>query len=392
MRGQRLFIGLFAALILTLSAGASTVFAQPAVRGGPSADINDMSIFFEELAPYGEWVNMAPHGWVWSPYNVSYDWRPYQDGKWVWTDEYGWTWVSNEPFGWATYHYGRWFFSDDYGWVWVPASDWGPGWVAWREGDGWIGWAALPPDETIHRGVSGGQLHFSYNTIRRHHWNFVEVRQFGQSNLRPHVIRSVRNVGIFDQTHDVTNYRVINNNVVNNSIQVNFIEKRIGRRVPRYAIRDADRGRPGGIVGEVLQLFRPRMSRGTPRRTPDVIWPRRDRDRHDGRDRDRHDRRDRDRHDSRDYSRYEQDRNALQRRLDAEKAALEDRQRRENGRIGKLGISADELRRRQQLERSAFEEQKRRQQKLLQRYQDRDGNGRGGYTKSKDRKFQYKKD
>jgi hypothetical protein len=75
---------------------------------------------------------------------VGYDWRPYTVGRWV-NSNYGWTWVSYEPFGWATYHYGRWAFDRQIGWIWVPGTVWGPAWVAWQQGSGYIGWAPLPP-------------------------------------------------------------------------------------------------------------------------------------------------------------------------------------------------------------------------------------------------------
>jgi hypothetical protein len=42
-------------------------------------------------------------------------------GHWVWTDDYGWLWVSDEPYGWATHHYGRRYEDPIYGWAWVPA-------------------------------------------------------------------------------------------------------------------------------------------------------------------------------------------------------------------------------------------------------------------------------
>jgi len=63
--------------------------------------------------------------------------------------EFGWTWVSDYSWGWAPFHYGRWIVIVGHGWCWVPGTIWGPAWVAWRAGDGFVGWAPLPP-----RGVS----------------------------------------------------------------------------------------------------------------------------------------------------------------------------------------------------------------------------------------------
>ena len=100
--------------------------------------------FYDNLSPYGQWINDPANGYVWIP-NVDDDFRPYfTEGHWVMT-EYGNTWVSDYPWGWACFHYGRWIYNDYYGWIWVPGYEWGPGWVAWRWGDGFCGWAPLYP-------------------------------------------------------------------------------------------------------------------------------------------------------------------------------------------------------------------------------------------------------
>ena len=58
----------------------------------------DVSVFYDELAPYGRWFTLEGYGWVWTPYGVSVGWRPYTYGYWVYTD-YGWTWVSRWRWG-----------------------------------------------------------------------------------------------------------------------------------------------------------------------------------------------------------------------------------------------------------------------------------------------------
>src|SRR6185369_7428458 len=59
----------------------------------------DVSIFYSNLHPYGRWIQRASYGWVWEPTRVRVGWQPYTVGRWVNT-EYGWTWVSDEPWGW----------------------------------------------------------------------------------------------------------------------------------------------------------------------------------------------------------------------------------------------------------------------------------------------------
>ncbi len=101
--------------------------------------------FFQNLAPYGQWIEDPKMGYVWSP-EVEGNFRPYYtNGHWAMTD-YGNTWVSDYAWGWACFHYGRWTFDSYYGWLWVPGSDWGPAWVAWRKGEGYYGWAPLTPE------------------------------------------------------------------------------------------------------------------------------------------------------------------------------------------------------------------------------------------------------
>ena len=104
----------------------------------------DLGFFFDDLAGHGDWVQRPSYGWVWSPRDVAPDWRPYEEGRWAYTDQ-GWTWISDEPFGWATYHYCRWYDDPDLGWSWVPGYEWAPSWVSWQEGADYVGWAPLPP-------------------------------------------------------------------------------------------------------------------------------------------------------------------------------------------------------------------------------------------------------
>src|SRR5260370_41887640 len=106
-----------------------------------------VSYFYDRLSPYGRWIKHDRYGWVWSPSPRGFpsDWRPYtDDGHWEYTN-YGWTWVSDYPWGWACFHYGRWFYDSYYGWLWYPDTIWAPCWVVWRYGGCLIGGGPLPP-------------------------------------------------------------------------------------------------------------------------------------------------------------------------------------------------------------------------------------------------------
>ncbi|HEY1049072.1 MAG TPA: DUF6600 domain-containing protein, partial [Prosthecobacter sp.] len=110
----------------------------------PVEETPDYSLFYDQLEPYGRWVDVGGYGYCWRPTITTAGWRPYVDGCWVWSS-LGWTWQSNEAFGWAVYHYGRWVNLAYHGWVWVPGNEWAPGWVSWRQSRDYVGWAPLPP-------------------------------------------------------------------------------------------------------------------------------------------------------------------------------------------------------------------------------------------------------
>jgi len=103
----------------------------------------ELEDFENELAAYGEWTYVPPYGNVWVPGGVGVTWRPYYNGRWIWTPLAGWTWLPYEPWGWATFHYGRWHWGVGLGWYWIPTSIWGPGWVSWYWGYDYYGWAPL---------------------------------------------------------------------------------------------------------------------------------------------------------------------------------------------------------------------------------------------------------
>ena len=103
----------------------------------------ELEDFEYELASYGNWTYVFPYGYVWVPGGIAADWRPYWQGRWMWSPVCGWTWLPYEPWGWATVHYGRWHWSVGFGWYWIPTTVWGPGWVHWYSGYDYIGWAPV---------------------------------------------------------------------------------------------------------------------------------------------------------------------------------------------------------------------------------------------------------
>jgi hypothetical protein len=228
----------------------------------------DVGIFYEGLAPQGDWVEMPDYGWSWSP-RVERGWRPYTRGQWVMTDD-GWYWDSDERFGWATYHYGRWVNDQNYGWFWVPGTEWAPAWVSWRHGNGYTGWAPLPPRATwqTHVGLNIGGLDIDA-FIGERDYSFVQDRSFVDRGVYQRVLPPAQNVTIINQTTNITNYTVVNNRVVNAGIPVANVEQAVGRPIARARTVDATRvGAPVHAKAGEVAVYRPEVRAAAPNTRP----------------------------------------------------------------------------------------------------------------------------
>ncbi|HEV7815953.1 MAG TPA: DUF6600 domain-containing protein [Janthinobacterium sp.] len=103
--------------------------------------VSDDVTGYEQLDQYGSWSNDDQYGAVWQPSAVPAGWAPYRDGRWVWVDPWGWTWIDDLPWGYAPSHYGRWVFLHQR-WGWAPGGVrgrqvWAPALVGWVGGDQW---------------------------------------------------------------------------------------------------------------------------------------------------------------------------------------------------------------------------------------------------------------
>lgn len=181
---------------------------SPAPTVAPTYDT-----FHDQLAPYGTWVQEAGYGWCWRPTVASFDvnWRPYGDaGHWIYTDA-GWSWESDYPWGGIAFHYGRWH-RDNLGWVWVPGYDWAPAWVTWRHTDGYLGWAALPPEAVFRAGVGlefGGRVALDVDFgLGLDAFLFVDYAHFWDRDLRGYFLPRDRAELIFRRSVVVNGYRM----------------------------------------------------------------------------------------------------------------------------------------------------------------------------------------
>lgn len=232
----------------------------------------DFEFFYKELSPYGDWRQVKPYGWVWYP-SAAKDWRPYTIGYWVFTDDYGWIWISTDPWGSIPFHYGRWFYDSDDGWAWVPGTEWGPAWVGWRSGDGFIGWAPLPPDAEFDPGI-GFTLSDQNFDIDQDAWCFVPTSRFLSPRIGQAIVSRSRSTDLIDRTTNVTHYIIIDRRVVNRSIDLRRFEKETRTQVISHRVDESDhpvKKQKPSQEGRVI-LFRPEVVR-TPITPPPPLPP-----------------------------------------------------------------------------------------------------------------------
>ena len=210
--------------------------------------------FYDNLAPYGQWIYDPQYGNVWVP-NEDGDFRPYGSrGYWVMT-EYGNTWVSDDPWGWAVYHYGRWTYNPYYGWVWVPGYEWAPAWVSWRYGGGYAGWAPLGP------GVSVGVSYYAPDSW----WVFVNPTYMYQPNCIRYWNGPSYNTTYIRQTTIINNYYVDNSTRVryNYGPRAEVIQRDTRRPVQVYRVSQLNRPGAPSVGRGSVSMYRPSVNRAT---------------------------------------------------------------------------------------------------------------------------------
>jgi hypothetical protein len=242
---------LFLSILIIFCVGTWVTLQKVSAQGG---SVN-FQVFYDNLSPYGTWVNNPEYGYVWIP-NVASGFCPYStNGYWVFTDE-GWTWVSNYPWGWAPFHYGRWYTDQSYGPIWVPDNEWGPGWVTWRRSGDYYGWAPIGP------GVSNNVAYSNAYNPPSNQWTFVRNKDFGRRDLNNYYVNPSNNVAI------IKGSTVINNTRINKQRTASYnggpakaeVEKLGGRPVTAVAIKESSK--PGqSLSNNQLQIYRPQVQK-----------------------------------------------------------------------------------------------------------------------------------
>jgi hypothetical protein len=252
---------------------------QPDYTSGnypPPAD-NAYASFYDTLAPYGTWVDVAGYGPCWQPSVVIVNpgWQPYcNGGRWVYTD-CGWYWMSGYSWGWAPFHYGRWFCHNNYGWCWAPGNVWGPSWVCWRYNGNYCGWAPLPPAARFSAGV-GLTYHGQHVTggfgfgLSARSYTFVPANHFSDRHLNRYAVPHQQAAQVFQQT--VPSGTIVGNStrVVNRGIPVSRVEAATHTQIPTLGIREVrtpgaqgPRGERFEASSQTLSVFRPQLPHST---------------------------------------------------------------------------------------------------------------------------------
>lgn len=223
--------------------------------------------FYDELSPYGQWVDDPDYGYIWIP-DVEPGFQPYAtNGYWVMTD-YGNTWVSNYQWGWAPFHYGRWNHHNRYGWYWVPDYEWGPAWVSWRSGGGYYGWAPLTPGVSI--GVS---INLPVNF-----WVFVPQRYILNSRINRYYAPRTTIVNVYQHTTIINNTYRHNSRTYITGPRRTEIQRVTRTSVPVRKIATTTRPGTARVSSRSVEIYRPNVTRNTQARparvnTADNIRP-----------------------------------------------------------------------------------------------------------------------
>jgi len=245
--------------LLSLTALAFSIMLLASFKNGANAQVRagisiNYQTFYDELDPYGRWIDYPDYGYVWIP-DCGPDFRPYStNGHWVWSDEYDWMWVSDYDWGWAPFHYGRWMEDPYYGWIWVPGYEWSPAWVAWRDGGDYYGWAPLRPGFNIGINISLGGY-----SCPDDYWSFAPRRYITSPRIYDYCVPRRNNVTIINQTTIINNYNY-NHNVWRTGPGRRDAERYAGR-INSVRFRDANDPGRARFRGNEVSVYRPNVQR-----------------------------------------------------------------------------------------------------------------------------------
>ncbi|HMH20264.1 MAG TPA: DUF6600 domain-containing protein [Puia sp.] len=232
--GISIFTGIIPSITQTARAQASVSF----------------QVFYDQLGPYGSWVDYPSYGYVWMPAGRE-GFRPYGTrGHWIYTED-GWTWVSDYSWGWATFHYGNWFYDDSYGWMWAPGYEWAPAWVTWGEYGGNYCWAPIGPHVNI--GVSFATYRPAYN-----YWNFCPRDRITNVNPSRYYVNNIHNRAVINNITVINNVRTVGGGeAYHRGPAPASVERFTHTAIHPVAIRASSRPGAASVQNGQLAIYRP---------------------------------------------------------------------------------------------------------------------------------------
>jgi hypothetical protein len=233
----------------------------------------DYQIFYNELEPYGEWIEISTDeitdepasssilknifgvneayaqditaAFVWRPttgvdvvttldpvsgVDAAVAWQPFSRGEWILTDN-GWYFMADSRPMEITHHYGRWWNSPDLGWVWVPGKVWSPAWVDWRESDDLIAWTPLPPNAFIVNNAIPVVV-----DVPLDNWVVVERREFTRPEIYKYMVIENKNKTIIHEMRKLDGPMVVNHTIINKGPDVRVLETIVNVPVQKRTI------------------------------------------------------------------------------------------------------------------------------------------------------------
>lgn len=180
--------------------------SQRTYKAPPIPYVSEEITGYEDLYRYGTWQDTPNYGPVWTPSQVSADWAPYRDGRWVWIEPWGWTWIGDEAWGFAPYHYGRWIPISGK-WCWIPgpidlAPVYAPALVGFIGGSLFklsaaagghadIAWFPLAPSEVYRPSYPFSQTYFTNVNLSN---SAINTRIVAQAYTHPNMKTLYRNL------------------------------------------------------------------------------------------------------------------------------------------------------------------------------------------------------
>ena len=207
--------------------------------------------FYDNLSPYGTWIDYPNYGHVWNPH-VNGDFRPYStNGHWVSSAE-GWAWASDYSWGWAPFHYGRWIYDDMYGWLWIPGYDWSPAWVTWGYVDDFYCWAPLMPGIDVSLQFGSWRPHsFYWNVCSRDH---IYDRNLSVAIERPdHIANVVNRIQVINNFNTTKTHNLY----YSKGPDVRDVQKYVNQKIEQTSMRDVSKIREVKHSGNVMNVYRP---------------------------------------------------------------------------------------------------------------------------------------